>query len=42
MMADSTETKAGKSNGMMAQTKIFEIVSSRITNQKLNGNNYLQ
>ena len=42
MMVDSTETKTGESSGMMAQTRIFKIVSGKITDQKLDGNNYLQ
>jgi len=39
MMAKSIET--GESSEMTVQTMISEIVSERITYQKLDGNNYL-
>ena len=42
MMAASTETTVGKSSGTTAQTRISEIISDRITERKLKGNNYLQ
>ena len=41
-MAEYTETKAGKSSGTTAQTRIFKIVSGKNTSWKLDGNNYLQ
>ena len=37
----TTEIKMGEFIGMTAQTKIFEIVLGRITDQKLDENNYL-
>ena len=42
MMADSTETKTGEPSGTTTQTRISEIVSSRITDRKFDENNYLQ
>ena len=41
MMAEYTETKVGESSRTTAQTRISEIVSSKITNRKLDENNYL-
>ena len=41
MMAESTKTKAGKSSGTTSYQEFLR-VSGRITNQKLDGNNYLQ
>jgi len=40
-MNDSTKIKMGESSRTMAQMKISEIVSSKITNRKVDGNNYL-
>jgi len=42
MMADSIEIKSGESSGITAQTRISEIISDKITDQKLDENNYLQ
>jgi len=42
MMVDSTKTKRGESSGITAQTRISEIISGNITDQKLDENNYLQ
>ena len=42
MIVESIKTKASESSGTTAQTKISEIVSGRITNRKLDENNYLQ
>jgi len=41
VMNDSTKIKMGESSRTMAQMKISEIVSSKITNRKVDGNNYL-
>ena len=42
MMVDFTKIKAGESSGMMGETRISNIVSGIITDQKLDGNNFLQ
>ena len=42
MMADSTETKTGESNRTMTQMRISEIVFGKISDRKLDENNYLQ
>ena len=41
MMDESIETKTGESSGITTQTKISEIVFGKITDRKLNENNYL-
>ena len=41
MMADFTEIKTGEPCGTTTQTRISEIVLGRITDQKLDENNYL-
>jgi len=42
MMDDFTETKTRESSGTMTQIRISEIVSGKITDWKLDENNYLQ
>ena len=42
MMVEYTEIKVHESSGMKTQTRIYEIVFGRITDWKLDGNNYLQ
>jgi len=42
MMADSTETKTCESSETTTQTRISDIVSGKITDRKLDGNNYVK
>jgi len=41
MMVGYVETKTGESSGTTTQRRISEIVSGRITDRKLDENNYL-